>query len=439
MNPGTVLPVSLLVSSTRLLIERHLGLAWISGEISNFTRAASGHCYFVLKDAQAQVRCVIFRQRSQLLDIVLKDGLSVEVRATPTIYEARGEFQLTVETVRLAGLGALYEKFAALKVKLETAGWFHADRKRALPAFPRAVGIVTSPHAAALRDVLATLLRRLPGMPVIVYPTPVQGSVAVSSIVAAIATANTRAEVDVLIVCRGGGSIEDLWAFNEEVVARAILQSRIPIVSGVGHETDFTICDFVADMRAPTPTAAATLVVPDRIALVASTRAAGARWRKAVERAIELRMQHLDMISRRLVHPAERIAQRQESLATLARRIARAASDAYERPKRTLLPIGKDLARLFRTVPRQSANLAGFRERWRRSGGERIAALAQRLDAIEQSVRHLNPQAVLERGYSIVTGADGAIVQNAGAIGIGETVGVQFARGGAVARITGKL
>jgi len=439
MNPGTVLPVSLLVSSTRLLIERHLGLAWISGEISNFTRAASGHCYFVLKDARAQVRCVIFRQRSQLLDIVLEDGLSVEVRATPTIYEARGEFQLTVETVRLAGLGALYEKFAALKVKLETAGWFHADRKRALPAFPRAVGIVTSPHAAALRDVLATLLRRLPGMPVIVYPTPVQGSVAVSSIVAAIATANTRAEVDVLIVCRGGGSIEDLWAFNEEVVARAILQSRIPIVSGVGHETDFTICDFVADMRAPTPTAAATLVVPDRIALVASTRAAGARWRKAVERAIELRMQHLDMISRRLVHPAERIAQRQESLATLARRIARAASDAYERPKRMLLPIGKDLARLFRTVPRQSANLAGFRERWRRSGGECIAALAQRLDAIEQSVRHLNPQAVLERGYSIVTGADGAIVQNAGAIGIGETVGVQFARGGAVARITGKL
>src|SRR5450755_4570532 len=181
MNPGTVLPVSLLVSSARLLIERHLGLAWISGEISNFTRATSGHCYFVLKDARAQVRCVIYRQRSQLLDVVLKDGLSVEVRATPTIYEARGEFQLTVEAVRLAGLGALYEKFAALKAKLEAAGWFHADRKRTLPAFPRAVGIVTSPQAAALRDVLATLLRRLPGTPVIVYPTPVQGSSAAAA------------------------------------------------------------------------------------------------------------------------------------------------------------------------------------------------------------------------------------------------------------------
>lgn len=436
VNPATVLPVSLLVSSARLLIERHLGLAWISGEISNFTRAASGHCYFVLKDSQAQVRCVIFRQRSQLLDVLLRDGLSVEVRATPTIYEARGEFQLTVEAVRLAGLGALYEKFAALKARLDAAGWFHADRKRALPTFPRAVGIVTSRHAAALRDVLTTLLRRLPGMPVIIYPTPVQGSVAASSIASAIATANERAEVDVLIVCRGGGSIEDLWAFNEEAVALAIFQSRIPIVSGVGHETDFTICDFVADVRAPTPTGAAALVVPDRLALRASAGAIGARWRKAVERALQMRMQHLDMISRRLVHPAERILQRQENLTALAWRIARAGAAAYERPRSALLPIRRDLARLFRTAPRQSATVAETRERWRRAGGERLAALAQRLGALEQSVRHLNPQAVLERGYSIVTGADGTIVHDAGAVRIDEAIGVQFARGEAEARVT---
>jgi len=436
MNHATVLPVSLLVSSARLLIERHLGLAWISGEISNFTRAASGHCYFVLKDAQAQVRCVIFRQRSQLLDVVLRDGLSVEVRATPTIYEARGEFQLTVESVRLAGLGALYEKFAALKVKLEAAGWFHADRKRALPHFPRAVGIVTSPHAAALRDVLTTLHRRLPGTPVIVYPTPVQGSDAASSIAAAIASANARAEVDVLIVCRGGGSIEDLWAFNEEAVALAIFQSRIPTVSGVGHETDFTICDFVADVRAPTPTGAAALVVPDRMALRASAGALGARWRKAVARALEMRMQHLDMISRRLVHPAARILQRQEILAALARRISRAGSAAHDRPRSALLPIGRDLVRLFRAAPPQSAVVADTHARWRRAGGERLAVLAHRLAALEQNVRHLNPQAVLERGYSIVTGGDGAIVQDAGAIAIGETIGVQFARGEAEARVT---
>jgi exodeoxyribonuclease VII large subunit len=369
---------------------------------------------------------------------VLKDGLSVEVRATPTIYEARGEFQLTVEAVRLAGLGALYEKFAALKAKLDAAGWFHADRKRPLPPFPRAVGIVTSPHAAALRDVLTTLLRRLPGMPVIIYPTPVQGSVAASSIAKAIAAANARAEVDVLIVCRGGGSIEDLWAFNEEAVALAIFQSRIPIVSGVGHETDFTICDFVADLRAPTPTGAATLVVPDRMALRANAATLGARWRKAVERALELRMQDLDLVSRRLVHPAARNRLRQEALSGLARRMARAALTACERPRSALLPIGRQLARTFRAAPRQSAIVAEARERWRRAGSERIAAPARRLGALELSLSHLSPQAVLERGYSIVTGANGTIVHDVGAVVIGETIGVQFARGEAEARVTGK-
>jgi exodeoxyribonuclease VII large subunit len=333
-------------------------------------------------------------------------------------------------------LGALYEKFAVLKAKLDAAGWFHAERKRALPTFPRAVGIVTSPHAAALRDVLTTLLRRLPGMPVIVYPTPVQGSVAASGIVAAIAVAHARAEVDVLILCRGGGSIEDLWAFNEEAVALAILQSRIPIVSGVGHETDFTICDFVADLRAPTPTGAATLVVPDRLALRASAAAIGARWRKAVQRALELRMQDLDLISRRLVHPAARIRQRQETLAALAWRMSRAAVAAHERPRSALLPIRRDLARLFRTAPRKSAVVADTRERWRRAGSERVTALARRLGTLEHSLRHLSPQAVLERGYSIVTAGNGAIVYDARAVGIGETIGVQFARGGAEARVT---
>ncbi len=438
MNPAAVLPVSLLMSSARLLIERHLGLAWISGEISNFTRAASGHCYFVLKDRYAQVRCVIFRNRSQLLDLALRDGMSVEVRATPTIYEARGEFQLTVEAVRLAGLGALYEKFAALKTKLEAAGWFHSGRKRALPAFPRAVGIVTSPRAAALRDVLSTLLRRLPGMPVIVYPTPVQGSLAASSIVAAIAAANAHAAVDVIIVCRGGGSIEDLWAFNEETVALAIFESRIPVVSGVGHETDFTICDFVADLRAPTPTGAATLVVPDRLALQARTDSIAARWRKAVRRSLELRMQDLDLISRRLVHPAARIRQRQESLVALASRISRAGASAYERRRNVLVPLGRDLARLLRTAAPQGAMVTAARERWRRAGDERVGALARRLGALEENLRHLNPQSVLERGYSFVTGADGTIVQDASMVALDETLGVQFARGAAEARVTRK-
>src|SRR6478735_8887932 len=257
-----VVPVSRFVADTRMLLERDIGLTWISGEISGCTRAASGHLYFTLKDASAQIRCVFFRHKAQGLAFSLREGLAVEVRATPSIYEARGEFQLNVETVRLAGLGALYERFVARKRALEAAGLFEAARKRSLPRFPRRIGIVTSRRAAALKDVLTTLHRRFPGLPVILYPASVQGAAAANEIAAAIRLANQHAQVDVLIVCRGGGSLEDLWAFNEEVVARAVFESRLPVVSGVGHETDFTICDFVADVRAPTPTAAATLATP---------------------------------------------------------------------------------------------------------------------------------------------------------------------------------
>src|SRR4030095_7708260 len=217
-----------------------------------------------LKDAQAQVRCVFFRNKAQFVDFRVADGLAVEVRATASIYDARGEFQLNVETMRRAGRGALYERFARLKAKLEAAGWFSAERKRPLPRFPRVVGIGTSIVPAALRARLTTLHRRWPPLRVIVYPAPVQGDGAAAGIAQAICTANARAEVDVLIVARGGGSIEDLWAFNEEIVALAIRESMLPVVSGVGHETDFTICDFVADVRAPTPTAAAQRVAPDR-------------------------------------------------------------------------------------------------------------------------------------------------------------------------------
>ena len=431
-----VLPVSLLVGSARLLIERHLGLAWISGEISGFTRAASGHCYFMLKDEQAQVRCVLFRHKAQLLDVVLRDGAAVEVRATPTIYEARGEFQLNVETVRLAGLGALYERFARLKARLEAAGWFAPERKRALPAFPLALGIVTSPHAAALRDVLTTLARRFPGLPIILYPAPVQGAGAADEIAAAIAAANAHAEVDVLIVCRGGGSIEDLWAFNEEVLARAVFESRIPVISGVGHETDFTICDFVADVRAPTPTAAAALAVPDRAALRRQARAVCARWQHALARALELRMQRIDLVSRRLIHPAARIERQRADLTALGERLARTAAQAQDARQRRLAHQAAAVARLLRMPPPARADLDRRRERWQRAAAERIAATAQRIDACAQSLRHLNPLGVLDRGYSIVTDEKGAVVQDAGRLAIGDTLNLRFARGEAGSKVT---
>ncbi|HET9045864.1 MAG TPA: exodeoxyribonuclease VII large subunit, partial [Casimicrobiaceae bacterium] len=305
---SAVIPVSLLVSSARLLLERQLGLAWISGEISGFMRAASGHCYFTLKDANAQVRCVLFRMKAQGLGIALADGLAVEVRATPTIYEARGDFQLNVETVRPAGQGALYERFVKLKARLEAAGWFDAGRKRPLPSYPRAVGIVTSTRAAALRDVITTLARRWPTVRIVVYSTAVQGDGAAAEIAAAIALANARRDAEVLIVCRGGGSLEDLWSFNDEAVARAVFESALPIVSGVGHETDFTICDFVADVRAPTPTGAATLVVPDRVAFAHKLKELARHAERATAYALTTRAQRLDHAARRLVHPAARLA-----------------------------------------------------------------------------------------------------------------------------------
>jgi exodeoxyribonuclease VII large subunit len=433
---AVVLPVSLLVSSARLLIERQLGLAWISGEISGFSRAASGHCYFTLKDDRAQARCVLFRNRAQLLDVALRDGLAVEVRATPTIYEARGDFQLTVETVRLAGVGVLYEQFARLKAKLDAAGWFDAARKRALPSFPRVVGVVTSRHAAALADVLTTLRRRMPALSVIVYPVPVQGTGAAAQIAAAIATANARKEVDVLIVCRGGGSLEDLWAFNEEVVARAVFESALPIVSGVGHETDFTICDFVADARAPTPTAAAALVAPERLTLLAHVTAVARRWQRAAERGLEARMQRVDLVSRRLVHPAQRLADQYIALANLAHRLRRAAGAQLRERERELAAQGQRLLRLLRAPPAQATSLTRVGERFYRGGRERLATLSQRLVALDAGMRHLNPQGVLERGYSIATTATGAIVHDAAQIATGDALQLRFARGAADAKTT---
>ncbi|MFO1414644.1 MAG: exodeoxyribonuclease VII large subunit [Burkholderiales bacterium] len=426
-----VVPVSLLVSSARLLIERHLGLTWVSGEISNFTRAASGHCYFNLKDAQAQVRCVLFRMRAQAVPFTLRDGLAVEVRATPSIYEARGEFQLNVDSVRLAGVGALYERFARLKAKLEAAGWFAEDRKRPLPAFPRAVGLVTSPQAAALRDLLTTLRRRWPAVRVILYATAVQGAGAAAEIAAAIRTANERAEVDTLIVARGGGSIEDLWSFNEEIVAQAVFESALPVISGVGHETDFTICDFVADVRAPTPTAAAALAVPDRVAVGQRVGALARGLARAGSHALELRAQRLDHASRRLVHPAARLAQQAQRTGEMATRLARLMRADLAARRGDLGNARTRFCRELRAPLPAAARLAAAGERWRRAGPERIAQAQRQVERLAQSLAHLNPEAVLTRGFAIVATEDGGIVRDGAQLQAGDALRVTLARGGA--------
>ena len=428
-----VLTVSALVSSSRLILERHLGVVWVSGEISNLHRAPSGHLYFTLKDATAQVKCAMYKSKAQLVAFDLRDGLAVEVRALPSIYDQRGEFQLSVDAVRQAGLGVLYERFARLKARLEAAGWLAPERKRALPPFPRYVGIVTSPRGAALRDVLTTLRRRWPALRAIVYPTAVQGDTAPDEIVRAIGTANARAEVDVLIVCRGGGSIEDLWAFNEERVARAVHQSRLPVVSGVGHETDFTICDFVADVRAPTPTAAAALVVPDCHEYRRRSGQVGVRLARAGAHAMAMRAQRTDLAARRLVHPAARLARQQERLLELALRLRRcwARHDAHRRTSITASQ-GR-LLRELRTPLVQATRIALVQRSLARAGHDRVARGARRLEKLAQNLVHLNPTAVLERGYAIVSTSQGEIVVDSAQLATDDAVKLTLARGRASA------
>ncbi|MBQ9724189.1 MAG: exodeoxyribonuclease VII large subunit, partial [Neisseriaceae bacterium] len=261
---NTSLSVSQLNAHARFLLEEQIGSVWVSGEISGWKPSVSGHCYFSLKDDNAQVRCALFKGQASRLDFAPKDGDAVELFGKVTVYEAGGSYQIIVQEMRPTGAGRLYAAFEALKKRLSAEGLFDTAKKRPIPTCPQKIGIITSPAAAALRDVVTTLRRRMPNIEIIVYPTAVQGKGSENEIAAAIHTANERREVDTLIVCRGGGSIEDLWAFNEEITVRAVANSALPIVSGVGHETDFTLCDFAADMRAATPTAAAELCSPDK-------------------------------------------------------------------------------------------------------------------------------------------------------------------------------
>ncbi|HVE51638.1 MAG TPA: exodeoxyribonuclease VII large subunit [Casimicrobiaceae bacterium] len=437
VSPRTppVIPVGRLVASARLVLERHLGSVWVAGELSNVSRAASGHCYFTLKDADAQVRCVMWRSKAQLLDFGLRDGLAVEVRAVPSLYEPKGEFQLNVDAVRLAGAGALYERFLRLKAKLEGLGWFEPARKRSLPRFPRRVGVVTSPRGAALSDVITTLHRRWPALQVIVYPCIVQGDGAAHDVARAIATANRRGEVDVLIVCRGGGSLEDLWAFNEEVVARAVFDSSLPIVSGVGHETDSTICDFVADARAPTPTGAAQLVAPDSVDYRHRARQLARRFTRAALHAIEARAQRIDIASRRLVHPSARLLRQRERLVQCARQLRRCWSHHASRREARLERVGSRLIREITVPAGASRRVEESQRRLARAERDFLASATRRLASLAQSLAHLNPQAVLERGYAIVATPDGEIVVDSATLKAGDEVTLTLARGSADATI----
>ena len=431
----TVISVAELNRLARTAIERGVPLLWVAGEISNFKRYDSGHCYFTLKDEAAQVDAVMFRHKAQHLDWAPENGMQVEVRATATVYEARGKFQLVVDAMRRAGLGALYAAFEKLKAKLEKEGLFDPALKRELPPFPRTVGVVTSPQAVALRDVITALRRRMPGIGVIIYPTPVQGEGAGAKIAEAIALAGTRAECDVLIVCRGGGSIEDLWAFNEEAVARAIRACPLPVVSGVGHETDFTIADFAADMRAPTPTAAAELVSPDDVKLKRDVLLLGQQLARIFARGIEDRMQRLDYLSRRLTHPGERIRNQVIHLQHLASRLRGEWRRGAEEQSWVL----RDAAqRLRAAAPDMAMLMQQQQELVRRLRGavrEHMTAAAERVTGVRSHMLHLNPQRVLERGYSITETVDGAIIRDSAQLSEEQELKVTLAKGWAGVRV----
>jgi exodeoxyribonuclease VII large subunit len=381
-----VLSVSELLRSVRDTLERRFPLLWVRGELSNLSYAASGHCYFTLKDRGAQADCVMYRSRAQAFDASLREGMQVEAQVLVSLYEPRGRFQLTVENLRPAGLGPLYERFLQLKEKLEREGLFETAAKRALPPYPRTIGVITSRSAAALRDVVTTLARRNRAVRVIVYPTPVQGEGAAGRIAAMLGVASARAECDVLLLVRGGGSIEDLWSFNEERVARAIRASRIPVVVGVGHETDFTIADFAADRRAPTPTAAAELATPSRSEIAAGLAQCLRSLSREMRRRLQYAGQALDGCAKRLVHPAERLRRSGERLRELRTRLA--------------FGLGHRVHRCESQLARLQASLAG-----------------------------LDPQAVLARGYSITRNSAGEVLRDASQSREGEEILTTLGRG----------
>ena len=409
--PRLVWTVAALVHAVADALASRFGACTVRGELSGFARAASGHCYFSLKDGDgdaALIRCAMFRRAAGLLDFAPADGQLVELRGRLAVYEPRGELQFVVEAMQRGGAGALYEQFLRLKARLETEGLFDAARKRALPAHPQRIGVVTSLAAAALHDVLTALARRAPQVEVVVYPCLVQGAEAPAAIVQAIALAGQRAEVDTLIVCRGGGSLEDLWAFNDERVVRAIAASSLPVVCGVGHETDLTLAELAADLRAPTPTGAAELAAPRRDELLTHLSTLAHRLGTAVARRIDAAQQGLDRAAMRLARPAERLVRERLRVESLAQRLAHAPLRALQTRRDALLQVGL---------------------RWRQGGTLACTRADHRLQSLATRLNALDPRQVVARGYALIHTAQGALLTAPGDIHAGDRLQLSLAQG----------
>ncbi len=438
-----ILTISQLNAQARTLLERGLGSVWLEGEISNLARPASGHWYFSLKDESAQVRCAMFRNRSMLVRFPVRDGARVLARGRVSLYEARGEFQVVVDHLEEAGEGALRRRFEDLKRKLLAEGLFEATQKKPLPTLPRRIGVITSPTGAALRDILHVLQRRFPAVPVLVYPVAVQGEAAPREIVQALQLADVRRDCDVLILARGGGSLEDLMGFNEESVARAIHACGIPIISGVGHETDVTIADFVADERAPTPSGAAERSVPDSAEYLRTLGALERNLTLAVRRKLVSLRQTLQQWERSLnqLSPRARLQQHAQRLDELDQRMQRAIRARLERARVRLSNVETLLGR---SSP--ARRLAPLKQRLDVAQRRLPAAIQRRLqiarERCELSMRTLNavsPLATLERGYAIVTDAGAHVVTDVTTLAPGAQIDARVARGSVRATVTDVL
>ena len=392
-NETKVFSVKEINRLVRELLEQSFPSFWITGEISNFISASSGHWYFSLKDEEAQVRCTMFKNKNMAAEWIPKNGEKIEAKCLIGLYEARGEYQLNIELIRHAGSGLLSEAFNQLKEKLLKEGLFEASRKKTIPQIPQTIGIITSLTGAAIEDILITLKRRSPHIPIIIYPSLVQGKEAPAAIVKAIEIANVRMECDVLIIARGGGSIEDLWAFNEEIVARAIATSKIPTITGVGHETDTTIADFVSDLRAPTPSGAAELVTSYTVELIKTIQVYKNQLNKLMASLIRELIQKIDYLEKRLISPRQQIQRQKEQI--------------------------------YQYIQRINQSMKSL-----------IIQYHLHIDKLKLNLDHLSPHAVLSRGYSIVTDADGQIVNNVTQLKLDDKIHIQLNHGQADANIS---
>jgi len=414
---ANIFTVSRLNTTVRKLLEMEMGQVWLSAEISNFSQPSSGHWYFTLKDDGAQVRCAMFRNSNRRVNFRPQNGQQVLVRATITLYEPRGDYQLIAESMQPAGDGLLQQQFEQLKQRLMAEGLFEQGHKQPLPDPARQVGVITSASGAALHDVLRVLHRRDPSLPVVIYPTPVQGAEAPAGIVRAIELANARGECDVLIVGRGGGSLEDLWSFNDERVARAIFASRIPIVSAVGHETDVTIADFVADLRAPTPSAAAELVSRNQVELLRQLQSQQQRLEMAMDYYLARQQRSFTRIQHRLQqqHPQLRLARQQTALVQLRRRLDDAMQQQIRLATRQQERIGQRLKaiRPEMRVERSRQLLQQWQYRLQQAMQQQLNGNRQRFGTLAAQLEGVSPLATLARGFSVTTAADGQVVKKA--------------------------